>query len=176
MDSNFSELRQAYQRAFWLSVYVVIKFLYFLRTHRYEKLVIRLCNAFLLLLPISLWIRLLLNKEWLLLFPLTVVLLSVFLVFLLGRKIPNKIWTTEQLQSYEASPAWQLRKKLTIERDKYCCKTCGSTENLRIERINEQNIGNENLHELTTICQDCYLLPNKRLKFIRKTNPPTFIL
>ncbi len=170
MNNTFEELCRAYKKAFALSVLYFLNFMLGFRTYKHENLLIRLLNAFLLLVPISLWIRLLLNREWLLFVPVSLVFLAMFLFFLLTPTFQEITMTEEELLAYEQSPQWKLRKEYTLVRDNFCCQTCKSKENLRIERLTDSNIGNENLHELTTICENCYLFPNKKLKFATKLN------
>lgn len=170
MNNTFGELRHAYKKAFGLSILYCLDFMLRLRTHKHENLLIRLLNAFLLVVPISLWIRLLLNREWLLFVPVSLVLLAILLFFVLTPTSPETTMTEEELLTYEQSTQWILRKEQTLARDNFCCQTCKSKENLRIERLTDSNIGHENLHELTTICENCYLFPNKKLKFATKLN------
>lgn len=162
MNHTLRELCSAYKKAFGLSILYCLDFMLRLRTCKYEIIVIRLLNAFLLVVPISLWTKLLLNREWLLFVPVSFILIAVLLSFLLTLNIPENTMTEEELQIYEQSSLWKLRKEQTLVRDNFCCQTCKSKENLRIERLTDSNIGNENLYELTTICESCYLFPNKK--------------
>lgn len=170
MNHTFGELRHAYKKAFGLSILFFLDFMLRLRTYKHENLLIKLLNAFLLIIPISLWIRLLFNREWLLFTPISLVLFAILLFFVLTPNIPEITMTEEELLAYEQSPQWKLRKEQTLIRDNFCCQTCKSKENLRIERLTDTNIGRENLYELTTICENCYLFPNKKLKFETKLN------
>lgn len=162
MNNTLGELRSAYKKAFGLSILYCLDFMLRLRTSKHEIIVIRLLNAFLLVVPISLWTKLLLNREWLLFVPVSFILIAVLLSFLLTLNIPENTMTEEELQTYEQSSLWKLRKEQTLIRDNFCCQTCKSKENLRIERLTDSNMGNENLYELTTICESCYLFPNKK--------------
>jgi hypothetical protein len=164
LKENLGNIAHAYKRAFVLSAIFCLDFLRIIRTSKQELLWIRLCNAFLLFFPIILWFRALFTFNWLLLFPLSLAVLVLLLSFLLTSDEPEIYKSETELQQYAQSEQWLVLREQAFKRDNCCCAVCKGKQNLKIERLTDRHLGNERLHELITICEECYHLPAKRLK------------
>jgi 5-methylcytosine-specific restriction endonuclease McrA len=83
-------------------------------------------------------------------------------------------------QEYLKSARW---RKLTDERkalDGYRCRVCNGGANLQVHHRTYQNIGNETLDDLTTLCAECHAIFSKFGKAQRwylapvEYDPPAF--
>jgi hypothetical protein len=164
MRENLENIAHAYKRAFVLSVIFCLDFLRIIRTSKQELLWIRLCNTFLLFFPIILWFRALFTFNWLLLFPLSLAVLVLLLGYLFAADEPKTPKSEVELQQYAQSQQWLVLREQALKRDNYSCAVCKSKEKLKVERLTDRHLGNERLHELITICEECYHLPAKRLR------------
>jgi membrane protein insertase Oxa1/YidC/SpoIIIJ len=164
MQENLNDIGHAYKRALVLSALFGLEKLRNLRTSKNELLWIRLCNAFLLFFPVLAWFRAFFTQSWLLLIPLTVIILVLLVALLVAPEEPELYLNEGQMQQYIQSKQWLTLREQALKRDNYCCTVCKSRQQLKVERLTDRHIGNERLHELITICEECYHLPTKRLR------------
>ena len=70
----------------------------------------------------------------------------------------NEVAEERIYDEYLRSNAWNNIRNQVLERDKYKCKICGATENLRVHHKNYENIYNEEnaLCDLVTLCDNCH--------------------
>lgn len=64
----------------------------------------------------------------------------------------------EQYQEYLKSDKWKLTKEFRKQIDSYKCTKCGEGENLEVHHKTYIRVGNENIHDLITLCRDCHEL------------------
>ena len=64
---------------------------------------------------------------------------------------------------YIASPAWQEKRKMVLERDGYCCVRCGSAKNLDVHHLTYEHFGNEPMEDLITLCRKCHGTVHKKI-------------
>ncbi len=62
----------------------------------------------------------------------------------------------KQYRKYLQSPEWKARKEPVLERDNYACTVCGSNLNLHVHHLHYDNIGEESLSDLATLCKSCH--------------------
>lgn len=86
-----------------------------------------------------------------------------------------------QLQSMEYSeylktPEWAARREQVVERDAYCCRVCNSDKKLEVHHRTYQRRGNEDLNDLTTLCEECHEDFHRRIRqaelMVRTYTPP----
>lgn len=71
---------------------------------------------------------------------------------------------TMPYEEYLQTPEWRQKRELALERDNYCCRVCNSDERLHVHHRTYVRRGNENLEDLTTLCEECHE------RYHRKTN------
>lgn len=62
-------------------------------------------------------------------------------------------------KEYIKSEEWKVKRKEVLERDKFKCRLCGAkgTEyNLHVHHNSYDNLGNEPLEDLITLCKKCH--------------------
>lgn len=59
-------------------------------------------------------------------------------------------------QEYINSPKWKAKRQMVLERDNFRCRKCGTGKNLDVHHITYENIGNEPLDDLVTLCRNCH--------------------
>ncbi len=67
-------------------------------------------------------------------------------------------------QEYLQTPEWRQKREQVLERDNYCCRVCNSDERLHVHHRTYARRGNEDLEDLTTLCEECHE------RFHEKTN------
>ena len=78
-----------------------------------------------------------------------------------------KSWLKQDYGQYKAylrSNQWKGKRQLALDRDK-CCQYCSSTEHLQVHHKTYDNLFNEPLDDLVTLCRRCHLvviLPSNR--------------
>lgn len=79
------------------------------------------------------------------------------------RKV-NIIWW-ELYNHYIKSNAWNLKRNKRLEIDNNTCQMCGSVDNLQVHHWHYNNVGDEKMGDLMTVCKSCHskLHPNKQL-------------
>ena len=63
---------------------------------------------------------------------------------------------------YLRSPEWKAKKLLVLERDNYKCQQCGYTNNLHVHHLTYENVTNEQLDDLVTLCKRCHRSEHKK--------------
>jgi len=79
---------------------------------------------------------------------------------------------------YLRSPEWKAKKLLVLERDNYKCQQCGYTNNLHVHHLTYENVTNEQLDDLVTLCKRCHRSEHKKkvkntkhfIKYYKMTN------
>ena len=54
------------------------------------------------------------------------------------------------------SDKWKHKRLLRLKVDRFKCRTCSNTEDLEVHHVSYQNLGNEDLEDLITLCKDCH--------------------
>ena len=67
-------------------------------------------------------------------------------------------------EEYLKTPEWQHKRELALERDEYHCRVCNCHENLHVHHRTYERRGSENLHDLTTLCNDCHEHFHRRIR------------
>lgn len=67
-----------------------------------------------------------------------------------------------RLAYYRRQPHWRKIRKEALMRDGYACVTCGSISNLHVHHLTYKHIGEERLHELRTLCENCHAAEHRR--------------
>lgn len=70
---------------------------------------------------------------------------------------------------YMLSNDWKKLKEQVHKRDSYQCVTCGSKQNLNCHHIHYRHLGEEDLEDLTTLCNSCHSKLHKKLGYDRET-------
>lgn len=63
---------------------------------------------------------------------------------------------TMPYHEYLQTPEWDAKRQLILARDKHRCRVCNSTEQLNVHHRTYERRGNEDLDDLTTLCQPCH--------------------
>ena len=64
-------------------------------------------------------------------------------------------WWTRYNQ-YLASPAWQQKRALVLQRDNFLCQACRLAKASEVHHLSYAHLGNEPLVELVAVCRDCH--------------------
>ncbi|MFG6094325.1 hypothetical protein SPB21_03705 [Leptothoe sp. ISB3NOV94-8A] len=88
--------------------------------------------------------------------------------------MPNNA-SSKQRQIYTAyinSQAWREKRSQVLERDEYRCRICGFSDSdglsLQVHHSSYENLGNEPLNQLVTLCTDCHPIADQCQKRQRK--------
>ena len=57
---------------------------------------------------------------------------------------------------YMKSDAWKAKRSEQIKRDGFQCQMCGTAINLQVHHTTYENIGNEKIGDLVTLCEKCH--------------------
>ncbi len=57
---------------------------------------------------------------------------------------------------YLKSDQWQHLRKVVLDRNNHKCMLCPNTTKLNVHHITYQNLFNEKLYQLKTLCSDCH--------------------
>src|SRR5438105_12217028 len=57
---------------------------------------------------------------------------------------------------YLKTPEWDEKRESVLDRDDYRCRLCNSDEKLQIHHRTYIRRGNEDLNDLTTLCESCH--------------------
>lgn len=60
--------------------------------------------------------------------------------------------------AYLQTSIWKEKKELVHKRDGYACVDCGNTKHLDCHHLTYENLGDESLDELVTLCRSCHKL------------------
>lgn len=76
------------------------------------------------------------------------------------KKKEDKVKIAYDRKKYEnyisKSEVWKTIRRLRIEVDEYRCKSCRGTNNLQVHHKTYENLYNENLRDLITLCEKCH--------------------
>tara|TARA_R110000851_G_C12777594_1_gene534934 strand:+ start:47 stop:589 length:543 start_codon:yes stop_codon:yes gene_type:complete len=59
-------------------------------------------------------------------------------------------------QSYLKTKEWYKIRNLSLKYSEYKCSRCGNSENLQTHHLNYNNLGNEEISDLITVCNSCH--------------------
>jgi uncharacterized protein YlaI len=57
---------------------------------------------------------------------------------------------------YLKTPEWRAKREEALERDGYRCRLCDSDERLHVHHRTYARRGNEDIEDLTTLCEECH--------------------
>lgn len=57
---------------------------------------------------------------------------------------------------YIKSRQWQEKRDARLRLDRYRCQMCGTAKNLNVHHITYERLGNEDMSDLVTLCQNCH--------------------
>jgi len=63
---------------------------------------------------------------------------------------------TMPYEEYLQTPEWRQKREQALVRDNYCCRLCNSDERLHVHHQTYERRGNEDLEDLTTLCEECH--------------------
>ena len=86
-----------------------------------------------------------------------------------SKRLYNQFMSAQDKQDYLRSFKWFSLRSAVFERDGYTCQSCGSKHNLRCHHITYEQLGDEELHHLTTLCDTCHTALHKQLGYDRTT-------
>jgi hypothetical protein len=67
-------------------------------------------------------------------------------------------------EQYLKTPAWANKREQALERDGHRCRVCNTSEHLHVHHRTYTRRGNEDLNDLTTLCETCHESFHKRVK------------
>ena len=73
-------------------------------------------------------------------------------------------------QLYLLSDTWRFKGKRVLQRDDYRCQACCNAKALEVHHKTYQNIGDEPLFELISVCKECHIQLHQRSSFFSR-NP-----
>ena len=73
-----------------------------------------------------------------------------------SHKIPQIL--LEEYNEYIKSPKWQRKRQARMALDNNECKLCFTRSNLRVHHISYQQLGDESMNHLLTVCRECHTL------------------
>ena len=63
---------------------------------------------------------------------------------------------TSKYHQYLLSDEWKKKRDLVVQRDQKKCTKCGSVKYLNVHHLRYDNIFNEPIEDLVTLCRDCH--------------------
>jgi len=63
---------------------------------------------------------------------------------------------TMPYEAYLKTSEWKAKRDQSLERDGYRCRACNSSEKLHVHHRTYARRGNEDINDLTTLCQSCH--------------------
>lgn len=63
---------------------------------------------------------------------------------------------TMPYEQYLQTPEWRAKRDQALERDDYHCRACNGDEKLHVHHRTYERRGNEDLNDLTTLCEECH--------------------
>ncbi len=77
---------------------------------------------------------------------------------MLNQPTPQRIRELRSMpyEEYLKTPEWASKRDQALKRDGYCCRACNSSEKLQVHHRTYERRGNEDLNDLTTLCNDCH--------------------
>jgi hypothetical protein len=67
---------------------------------------------------------------------------------------------------YLESAEWKAKRLLVLERDSYQCQFCKVAAAIDVHHITYNNLFNEPLEDLVSLCKPCHIQEHKRLKVV----------
>ena len=83
-----------------------------------------------------------------------------------------RLWNYDQKQEYLKSLDWRVLQIKVLDRDRYQCKACNSTNNLEIHHITYKRLGSEHLSDLVCLCNSCHSKLHQKLGYSQFSNYP----
>ncbi len=77
----------------------------------------------------------------------------------------------EKFQKYIKSKKWNILRRKVLNRDNYTCQFCNSKKDLIVHHITYNNLFNETLNDLITICYKCHIKVHRK----GDINTPEFV-
>jgi hypothetical protein len=156
MQQNLGKILHAYKQALFLSIALFVELLIWIRTSKYELLIIRFLNTFILFCLILIWLPALAIGHWHTFTALTLVLIYLFAekFFSDDQHLATNFY--EKFTLYLQSPDWLLKEQYVLKRDKHTCVSCGAKQHLHAYHLTFRDVFRERLHQLCTLCDDCY--------------------
>lgn len=74
---------------------------------------------------------------------------------------------------YLESEKWKNFREEVLKRDNYKCTKCGKTENLHIHHISYDNIWDEKLEDVITLCDECHEKEHSTKRWNKSKNKAT---
>ena len=68
------------------------------------------------------------------------------------KRLYNQFMSAQDKQDYMRTFKWFSLRSAVFARDSYTCQSCGSKDYLRCHHITYEQLGDEELHHLTTLC------------------------
>src|ERR1022692_4073283 len=75
-----------------------------------------------------------------------------------GRETKELRMDTSAYHEYLQSDKWKSLRLLCLTRDQYRCRVCNESEHLEVHHRTYERIGQEQLDDLTTLCDKCHEL------------------
>lgn len=83
---------------------------------------------------------------------------------------------TMPYEEYLQTPEWQEKRELALERDGYRCRNCNCDKNLHVHHRSYERRGNEDINDLTTLCNDCHEHFHKRVRLTSYMGSPDDVM
>jgi len=65
---------------------------------------------------------------------------------------------SQEYVDYIQSDKWKRKRKIALKRAGYRCQMCNSPHSLQVHHRTYERFGNENMTDLTVVCNGCHLL------------------
>jgi len=92
---------------------------------------------------------------------------STFVQTVIKKSLADPLMSHEDKLKYLASPKWQQLKMQVKLRDSFHCKKCNAKHSLEVHHITYQNLGDEPLEDLVTLCRTCHGKLHEELGYAR---------
>jgi hypothetical protein len=66
-------------------------------------------------------------------------------------------------EQYLKTPEWKQKRDEALERDGHRCRACNGSKKLEVHHRTYERRGNEDLNDLTTLCESCHELFHKKI-------------
>lgn len=84
----------------------------------------------------------------------------------------DQFMTRDEKKAYLSSDKWATKRRIVLYRDGHQCQRCGETSSLECHHISYERLGDEELHQLVTVCRFCHQEIHDRLGYDRTTQYP----
>lgn len=75
----------------------------------------------------------------------------------------DDLWQA-QYELYLDTDKWKKKRALVLERDQQCCQGCMDAQGTEVHHLNYENMGDEFLFELVSLCHQCHEKIHERRK------------